>query len=540
MPHERLPRWLWVVGGCLLLVLSILPPQAALAEGGTTPEAPDASTADHSKFPSLQGPFESPLEVTQACLECHNQAADQVMQTIHWTWEYQDPVSGKILGKKHDINNFCIAVTSNWARCTSCHVGYGWKDAQFDFNDAQRVDCLVCHDTTGTYKKFPTAAGFPVSEAKEFPAGSGNIWTPPDLAYIAQHVGKSSRTNCGACHFYGGGGDGVKHGDMDSSLAAPPKEVDVHMSPQGANMSCSDCHAETAHQIGGSRYQGHPADPHGKDLPVSDGHPTTCQSCHGNAPMHNAKLNDHVDKVACQTCHIPAFARGGKPTKMWWDWSKAGDKTRGTNGVEKDENGWVVYHFAKGEFQWAENAIPTYAWWNGYLGPTVKGEKVTPDEDGVIYINRPHGQADEKDARIYPFKEFRGRQPYDPLNNLFIIPHLFPYNQDDKSAYWKGFDWEKAFEVGMKTANLPYSGQYEWVETIMYWPITHMVAPAEQALQCNECHSRHSRLAGITGVYIPGRDYNGLLDSIGWVLSILALVGVVAHGGLRFIASKKS
>jgi hypothetical protein len=24
-----------------------------------------------------------------------------------------------------------------------------------------KIDCLVCHDTTGTYKKTPTAAGMP-------------------------------------------------------------------------------------------------------------------------------------------------------------------------------------------------------------------------------------------------------------------------------------------------------------------------------------------------------------------------------------------
>jgi len=474
MPHERLPRWLWVVGGCLLLILSILTPQAALAEGGTTPEAPDASTADHSKFPSLQGPFESPLEVTQACLECHNQAADQVMQTIHWTWEYQDPVSGKTLGKKHDINNFCVAVTSNWARCTSCHAGYGWKDAQFDFNDAQRVDCLVCHDTTGTYKKFPTAAGFPVSEPKEFPPGSGKIWTPPDLAYIAQHVGKSSRTTCGSCHFYGGGGDGVKHGDMDSSLAAPPKEVDVHMSPQGANMSCSDCHAKTAHQIGGSRYQGHPADPHGKDLPVSDGHPTTCQSCHGNAPMHNAKLNDHVDKVACQTCHIPAFARK-EATKTFWDWSQAGQ--------DLPINNPHVYLKIKGKFVYERNVIPDYAWYNGKVRDRyLIGDRFDPSKE--LELNPPAGDINDPNAKIFPFKIHHATQPYDKKYNILLTPHTY-----GPGGYWSDFDWDKALRDGAEAFGLPYSGDYGFARTAMYWPITHMVAPASEALQCNQCHT---------------------------------------------------
>ncbi len=543
MPTIHPHRWLWAAAGvCVLIVLGILAPRAALADSPAPPIAtpPHATTADHTQFAVLQGPFETPMEVTQACLSCHTEAASQVMHTIHWTWEYQDPATGETLGKKHDINNFCVAVTSNWARCTSCHVGYGWKDASFDFGDATRVDCLVCHDTTGTYKKFPAGAGLPAMEPKEFPPGSGKIWQPPDLAEIAQHVGQTSRTTCGACHFYGGGGDGVKHGDMDSSLAAPPKAVDVHMSPEGANLQCADCHAEAGHQIGGSRYNAHPADPHGKDLPVSDGNPATCQSCHGNAPMHNPKLNEHVDKVACQTCHIPAFARGGLPTKMWWDWSKAGDKTRGTDGVEKDENGWVTYDFMKGEFVWEADVVPTYAWFDGHLGFAVEGQQVEPAGDGVIYINRPQGSAGEADARIYPFKAFRGRQAYDPVNKLLIVPHLFPFNKEDTTAYWKGFDWDTAFKVGMETANLPYSGQYEWVETEMYWPITHMVAPAEQALTCSECHSRQSRLAGIDGVYIPARDYSKPLDAAGWTLSLLALVGVVVHGGLRIAAARKS
>jgi len=74
----------------------------------------------------------------------------------------------------------------------------------------------VCHDTTGTYEKFPSAAGHPVYEEPiEF---GGEIWEAPDLAYIAQYVGPTSRDNCGSCHFTGGGGDAVKHGDLDSTF----------------------------------------------------------------------------------------------------------------------------------------------------------------------------------------------------------------------------------------------------------------------------------------------------------------------------------
>jgi hypothetical protein len=43
-------------------------------------------TADHSKFEALDKDFTSGPEVTEACLSCHNEAAQQIHQTIHWTW----------------------------------------------------------------------------------------------------------------------------------------------------------------------------------------------------------------------------------------------------------------------------------------------------------------------------------------------------------------------------------------------------------------------------------------------------------------------
>lgn len=512
------------------------PSWPASAQGGSPP-IQNSSTADHSKFEVLQQDFQTGPEVTKACLSCHTEAAKQVMQTPHWTWEFVDPDTGKVMGKRHDINNYCVAVTSNWPRCTSCHIGYGFKDESFDFAAEENVDCLVCHDTTGTYKKFPAGAGHPAYEPKEFPPGSGNIWNPPDLKTIAQQVGPTSRATCGACHFYGGGGDMVKHGDLDSSLIEPPFELDVHMSPEGANMTCSSCHYAGSHQITGSRYKGHPKDTHGKDLPETDFFPTTCESCHDVAPHDDGKLNDHVDKVACQACHIPAFARL-RPTKLSWDWSKAGDKQRKVekatvNGVEVD-----VYHFKKGEFTWQANVQPVYRWYNGNNPMMVMGEVIDPGQ--AVYINQPQGSADDPNARIYPFKEFKGIQGYDPVNKVLLVPHLMPTSKNDTAAYWKGFDWAAAFEAGMQAAGLEYSGQYDWIETTMVWPITHMVAPKEQAVACQECHTRqNSRLAGIEGVYLPARDHFTGLDLFGWGLSLLALVGVVIHGGARVVARNK-
>ncbi|NDJ36425.1 MAG: hypothetical protein GYB64_17365 [Chloroflexi bacterium] len=94
----------------------------------------------HAQLDVLEGPFESGPEVTAACLSCHEGAAEQIMATSHWTWEYEHPVLEETVGKVNVINNYCVSVRENEPRCTSCHVGYGWADDSFDFTDETAVD----------------------------------------------------------------------------------------------------------------------------------------------------------------------------------------------------------------------------------------------------------------------------------------------------------------------------------------------------------------------------------------------------------------
>jgi len=145
----------------------------------------------------IEGPFVTAPDVTAVCLECHEDEAHDFMKTSHWTWMPMQDVIGKgevPLGKKNTMNNFCVGISSNWAACTSCHAGYGWEDENFDFSNPANIDCLVCHDQTGLYEKFPTGAGHPVYQNQEW---EGKIWEPLDLAGIARSVGKASRKTCG-------------------------------------------------------------------------------------------------------------------------------------------------------------------------------------------------------------------------------------------------------------------------------------------------------------------------------------------------------
>ncbi len=562
-----------VVGLAALLAQALL---TAPAGAGNPVLPPQASTANHEAFDALKKDFKSGPEVTAACLSCHTEAARQLMQTTHWTWQARTGGvandTKRQIGKGAGvINNFCLGLSSNEPRCTSCHAGYGWTDKSFDFTNEQNVDCLVCHDTTGSYHKFPTDAGHPNYVPKEWPKGSGKMVPPPDLGQIARQVGRTSRETCGSCHFHGGGGDGVKHGVLDTALVKPAREVDVHMNASGANFRCTECHTTVNHQIAG-RYYDQPAYENREF--VMRGVPQStlgCESCHGAAPHpHHAKLNDHTDKVACQTCHIPLLAPA-KPTKMWWDWSQAGrldaagkpivEKAKAMSGTDTQQDGApavVVYDGMKGAFIWAWKAVPEYAWFNNHLRQTVQGERIDDALSGtqsgatrgafdhfdlskpVVRINELEGGYHDPRARIWPVKIHRGIQPYDPVNKLLVVPKLFPNGTDAASAYWKSFQWPQSIQAGMQSAGLPYSGQHEWIQSMMYWPLSHMVAPKGQSLNCAACHHRtDGRLAGLTGFYMPARDRSSVLDWLGWLAVGGTLGAVGVHGSLRFYCWRK-
>ena len=241
------------------------------------------------------------------------------------------------------LNNFCIAVPSNEGRCSQCHPSYGWKDDSFDLTSEENVDCLVCHDTTGLYSR----------EALRTPGKRR-----PKLEKFAQQVGPTSRRSCGTCHFAGGGAKAVKHGDIDPTLVHPDYFVDVHMDAEGLNFSCSTCHTSDQHEVRGSRYSPAAADEAEIGVPGTEARErATCRACHGSTPHpSNAKLNDHTDRIACQTCHIPfmAFKAG---TKLTWDWSQAGQDLPITDAHQ--------YLKIKGRFTWVKGAEPEYAWYNG-------------------------------------------------------------------------------------------------------------------------------------------------------------------------------
>ena len=531
-------RWIWPC----TLILFLMPFFGPSTAVGATAEADDRApgrtmadqatrgktlwiTTDHSQLPALKKDFRSGPEVTQACISCHTEAAEQFHRTIHWTWKAYTTDSGIVHGKAGDsVNNFCISADRMQDKgCLNCHPGWGTK--------TEAVNCLNCHGQKpiNWEEAFEDLSAFADSKdpgeqeiAKEIRA---------NIQAAVQAVARPQRQNCGACHFKGGGGDGVKHGDLDTSLTKPNKALDVHMDAEGRNFQCTRCHTTTLHNIAGRVYT-RPAAMDRKSLIEDDlTAKITCESCHSATPHQpGSKANDHTDKVACQSCHIPTFARVN-PTKLSWDWSKAGKTKDGKPYKTQDEFGKDSYLSIKGQMKWAKNVKPEYFWYNGSIESVTAKEPIDPS--GVVSVSHPVGNLRDPNARIFPFKVHRGRQPYDKVNKTLLGPIL-----SGPDGYWETLDWQRALTKGQEALGIPYSGEFDFVDTTYVFPITHMVAPKKDVVSCQECHTRSdSRLANLAGFYMPGRDKFGLLDSVGWLLVLANLLGVVLHGLTRIFTN---
>ncbi len=472
----------WIAVAILLFLIIFIPIMAFLPGSPEEGKSPwkdiikKKTHLDHSAF--FRSKFKRPQDVTKACLKCHEDAAENLMKTVHWKWE-GDAVavpghSGKIrIGKKNLINNFCIGIRGNWSSCVSCHAGYGWNSADFDFNNQENVDCLVCHDWTGGYAKGKD--GLPRKGV--------------DLLSVAKSVGYPKRENCGLCHNYGGGGMGVKHGDLDQSLVNPLENTDAHMGKH--DLLCIDCHKTEKHNIKGKAFS----------VSVNHENGISCTDCHENVPHRDRRINAHLDALACQTCHIPNYAKKA-PTKTDWDWSKAG------NPLRKDDP--HQYLKIKGEFIYDENIVPEYDWFNLTTNRYILGDKI--DASKYTHINDPIGEINDSTSKIWPFKIHRALQPYDRKFNYLLQPVT-----SGKGGYWHEFNWDKALRLGAEVTDFKYSGSYGFTKTDMHWPLSHMVSPADNAVKCCECHpsgetkSRMNwKVLGYVGdpVDTGGRKYN--------------------------------
>lgn len=463
-------RSAWLMALLSMLLLTATPPASAATDDEwllfTAPmlAARPPLTGNHAaRVASLD-----PNNPTATCLGCHQTQAANMGASAHYRWRGDaggvSNLTGDV-GKLGGINDFCIYPDFNWLAkltnldgapvdggCAACHAGRGKKldAAELASPTLTNIDCLVCHSKT--YKRtVSTTGGTPhfVFDA---------VSSTASARQVAADLSRPGRDACLRCHVSSGGGSNFKRGDIEPILADPPRSHDVHMSATGANLACVDCHKTTNHRIAGR----------GVDLREVDNPSQTVSctmaGCHTSAPHADANINKHTAKVACQTCHIPRFAKSS-PTDMFRDYSN----TPQVNAKRLYEP-WI-------DFQ--SNQVPTYRWHNGKSTFYVFGQPVQAQADGYALMAGPNGGVADAAAKILPFKRHLAKQPMDPTTR-----RLLPLKM---GVLFQTGNVDQAVIQGVAAIGWDYTG-YGFADTERFLGLYHGVAPKEQALACAACH----------------------------------------------------
>jgi len=411
---------------------------------------------------------------TATCLECHQEEAESFFHSQHYQWQGETPdlvnVDGKRLGKMNTINDFCTNPGANWIGnvtnedgkilaqgCSKCHAGLGKRpEPTLSREQLENIDCLICHVSGYRRDLYVNDAGDPE-------------WRPilwrnqAGLDSVSKRISLPERKMCLRCHAGAGGGQNYKRGDIEYELADTNREFDVHMGVDGGDMSCIDCHAGVDHRV-----RGRGADLAATDMP--DAARLTCDECHEAAPHGNLVLDTHAERVACETCHIPTFAKKDA-TDMDRDWS-------------------VPQHHPEAKkysatITFGSDVVPEYAWWNGRTRHQQMREMAVPGKDGFITMMAPTGGRKDKGSKIHPFKLHTGRLP-----RLIDTGWLIPIGVEE---FFADGDIDKAVHEGAHDAYGIEDFEYEWVDVKRYMGIFHEVVPKESALKCLDCHSDGGR-----------------------------------------------
>lgn len=416
------------------------------------------------------------------CLPCHEAEAREVHASVHYQWQgpapsmsHGPPRQGKLAGAQ---DSYAGPILGNWDACGACHIGLGRMpedDGAPSLAQLAEIDCLVCHQAgyrrlrrKGRYVPDTQAMGMSLDDA-------------------VRRVHRPQRANCLACHAMAHGGDGVKRGDLAQAQARTfDREFDVHMALEAGNLRCQDCHGVERHRFAGQ----------GTDLrPTDRPHAISCAACHrlrDTAEGHAIPaINRHVARVACQTCHVPLYAREAfdtpesEATEIHRSWRDTADldppfRPAGTQ---------------------ANNLVPRYRFWNrlstnGLLRDSVSMDPAT----GAYPSSRPQGAVGDPPgaSKLYPFKYHTTELPRLPRSGELVAP--------DTRVFAATGDGEAAAAAGVVNMGHPPGEPYRWVSTDAFQLLNHQVAPAYRVLGCGDCHGNPARmnLQGELGYQLKG------------------------------------
>jgi len=463
----------------------------------------------HARVFKQLGGYKGP----EACYACHQKEYKEMSANYH-VHQGRITKDGKIA---HDPKNAVdIGMFNRWyslsntdriktpenqwrlmeaVYCAQCHPGGGVLNP-FGLD----VDCLICHQQTG-YKGGKgigqTPAGMDsegfiiqsngarLAELMMAGADAGGNLEKLDLSHISAkamegvelRVGKPTPDNCNFCHWKSDSKRGTHYGLLKGV------STDVHFS-QG--MSCQECHMTEKHQIGKGKIVDNAGSPEFRGTMKS------CIDCHGEEPHEGDgadDLNMHMERIACETCHIPKTSPG--TVKVNWligmdmpkmmklyHWMMPVAKLLGMANPEKmtEQMDEMIGCYKTKNLSGFK---PVYAWYNR--------------ETICTEIPHPTGSIDDPQSRITPFNVITisffddgstpavVKNPDGPVLG-YPIPRTFVARAGGKGK-------KNTTLAQMRSWN---NGQYKSAiirETPQYFNLYHNIAPAADALQCNECHT---------------------------------------------------
>jgi Cytochrome c bacterial len=404
-------------------------------------------------------------EGTKTCLECHDTLGKEVALSLH----YQLQAKPQFIEESEKVKSAGMIVSycpppstvaeHNWlgilqptaatktrqpGGCGRCHIGLGARPNTPDKlteADYANIDCLICHGPDYRRVVVKEAIKTKMKVREEY---TYKLVPDPDIDIlkVVRNVRKPTSEMCLRCHALVGGGLNYMDG------VVPTADTDVHFS---MGMNCTECHTTRQHKIAG-----------GGDLKAQEltDVKIACDNCHTLTPHkgENADyLNRHVDRIACQTCHIPGIARDPKmPTIIERDWSRP---------VLDPKSGLFE---PTGKL--ATNVRPEYLWWNRMMQLN----------------NEPDGSKRDRKSKIYPWKRTRYMVIADAASGkpVFINSAVYKMTGDPAAAALKGAQESKQ----------QYSGKWKAIEEPMLSVLNHQVAPKSESLQCDACHSENTIL----------------------------------------------
>lgn len=285
--------------------------------------------------------------------------------------------------------------------CNDCHIGAPWNPTR------PSADCTFCHGVAE-----PTAADVP------------------------------QVSDCLNCHWK----DTSKRGDEFTRVS------DVHLA---AGFLCQDCHVRVTFR--GSDHQFLKGSALDTTEPTLKG-TLSCRSCHEDAPHSAAgtraaaRLDRHVERVACETCHTGPRPAVALESRSWLRFTSAGKPV-----TTKRSLGWM----------------PVYKWYDG----------TGPGEDGDFHlpILGTVSRRDAPGARIYPFNPvsvtWYVNTPESSFDDVIPVPVV------------KGADFDGDGEVTLEEMRQVVPGASVKNED-MNFSISHSLPPAAEAFWCRDCHGR--------------------------------------------------